>query len=102
SQRISFYHAHDFQDWAQLPGAGAGVRIENIEATPVRCPLGRRLRSTQMRRQHRDVVVTRLRTTGGLEGYCFNSVSGTHPGEVVRVIEEEIAPALRGFDLFAT
>jgi len=78
------------------------VRIENIEAMPVRCPLGRRLRSSRMRRQHRDVVVTRLRTTDGLEGFCFNSVSGTHPGEVVRVIEDEIAPALRGVDLFAT
>ena len=77
------------------------MRIQEIEAIPLRCPLGRVFRSKQMRRQHRELVVTRLRTADGVEGVCFNSVSGTNPLDVVKIIEEEIAPALRGLDLFA-
>jgi hypothetical protein len=43
-----------------------------------------------------DLVVTRIRTDQGAEGYCFNSVSGTSPANVANVILEEIAPATIG------
>ncbi|HWE18059.1 MAG TPA: mandelate racemase/muconate lactonizing enzyme family protein [Hyphomicrobiaceae bacterium] len=77
------------------------MRISKIEAIPIRCELGRAYRSTRMRRRHRDVVVTRIRTDAGGEGYCFNAVSGTSPMDVANVILEEIAPAIVGVDLFA-
>jgi len=76
------------------------MHIASIEAVAVTCPLGRQYRSNQMRRRARDIVVTRLRTGDGVEGVCFNAVSGTSPKDIVDVIHNELAPRIVGRDLF--
>jgi len=84
-----------------LEQSASGSTIESIEAFGVRIPLEPVVSAARFSRRARDIVVTRLRTSDGVEGICFNAVTGTDPVEVARVITQDIAPVICGHSAFA-
>jgi D-galactarolactone cycloisomerase len=77
------------------------VRCHSVEAIAVEIPLTRNFGGSTYNVLKRSTVVTRLRTDGGLVSEVYNGDNREHGREIVRLIHEELAPRLRGEDLFA-
>ena len=73
------------------------MRIERIEALPLRMPLGRPLKAATALITHRCTVLVRIHA-GGLTGECFANNEEMGQAEIVRLIEQEITPRLLGRD----
>lgn len=76
------------------------MKIERIEAIPLRMPLARPLRAATALITHRCTTLVRVYTSEGIVGECFGNNEDRGQTEIVRLIEEEIAPLLRGKDAF--
>ena len=76
-------------------------RIERIEATAIEIPLPRRFAGSVYAMTTRCAVLTRIRTSDGLEAEVYNGDNREHGAEIVRLITEEIAPLLLGEDCTA-
>ncbi|MDR0360911.1 MAG: mandelate racemase/muconate lactonizing enzyme family protein [bacterium] len=83
---------------AHPPG---GLAIERIEVIPVQVPLPRRYRGSYYHMDRRCTLITRVHTDSGIVGEAFNGDTDEGQAAIVRIIEEEIAPALTGCDVFA-
>src|SRR5690606_38083427 len=81
----------------------AASSMERIEVIAAEVPLERAYAGSIYAITHRTAVVTRVTTRDGIVGEALNTVGekGLLPG-LVRIIEEEIAPAIIGQSLFAT
>ena len=76
------------------------MRFHSIEAIALDIPLTRNFGGSTYAVLKRSTVVTRLRTDDGLVSEVYNGDNREHGLEIVRLIHEELAPLLRGQDLF--
>ena len=76
------------------------MRIERIEAIALRMPLDRPLKAGTVAITMRCTVLTRVHTSDGVVGECFSNNEDTGQAEIVRIIEQEIAPLLKGRNAF--
>jgi D-arabinonate dehydratase len=76
------------------------VRLQDVEAVAVDIPLTRNFGGSTYAVLKRSTVVTRLRTQDGLVSCVYNGDNREHGREIVRLIHDELAPLLRGQDLF--
>lgn len=76
------------------------MRIERIEAIPLRMPLPRPLKAATAFITHRCTVLTRVYTDQGIVGECFGNNEDTGQAEILRLIRDELAPVLIGRDAF--
>jgi L-alanine-DL-glutamate epimerase-like enolase superfamily enzyme len=76
------------------------MRIERIQAIPLRMPLPRPLKAATALITHRCTVLTRVYTDQGVVGECFSNNEDTGQAELLRLIDAELAPTLIGRDAF--
>jgi len=78
------------------------LRLHSVEAIAVEIPLTRNFGGSTYAVLKRSTVVTRLRTDDGLVSEVYNGDNREHGREIVRLIHDELAPRLRGQDLWPT
>jgi D-galactarolactone cycloisomerase len=76
------------------------LTIERIECIPLSMPLPRTFRGSNYFMTHRCTIITRLYTKEGVIGECYNGDEFETQGEVLRIVADEIAPAVIGLDAF--
>jgi L-alanine-DL-glutamate epimerase-like enolase superfamily enzyme len=76
------------------------VRIERVEAIAVEIPLTRNFGGSTYAVLKRCTVITRVRTSEGLVSEVYNGDNREHGGQIVRLIEDELAPLVRGASIF--
>ena len=75
------------------------MRIEGVEAIAIEIPLKRNFGGSTYDVLKRCTVVTRVATDAGLVSEVYNGDNRAHGGEIVRLIEEALAPRVRGLDV---
>src|SRR4030095_10537885 len=76
------------------------MRIESIEAIPVEIPLRRNFGGSTYAVLKRSTIVTRLRTDAGLVREGYNRDNRDHGRELVGLVEEALAPRVKGLSVF--
>ena len=76
------------------------MKIQSIEAIAIEIPLKRNFGGSTYTVLKRCTVITRVRTDEGLTSEIYNGDNREHGREIVRLIEEELAPRVRGTDIF--
>jgi len=79
----------------------SSLRITHIETIPIRVPLAREYRGSHYRMTHRSTIVTRVHTDEGIVGEAYAGDEDAGLLEIDRIINEELAPILRGADAMA-
>ena len=74
------------------------MKIDRIRVTPLRVPLSRPFRAATFTIDVRATLVVRIDTDEGASGEIFLGDIRDHQAEVVRIIEDDIAPRLVGLD----
>src|ERR1700688_3087718 len=77
------------------------LRINRIETTPIRVPLGRIYRGSHYQMEVRSTIVTRVITDDGIVGEAYAGDEDAGLLEINAIIRDEIAPRLIGADAFA-
>ena len=72
------------------------LRIERIETIALRAPLPRRFAGSVYAMTERCTIVTRLYTADGLVSEVYNGDTDAEQARIVRIIHEELAPAVLG------
>ena len=72
------------------------LTIERIDAIPLVMPLPKTFRGSYYHMTHRCTIVTRVHTSGGIVGECYNGDEFETQADVVKIIRDEIAPNLVG------
>ena len=75
--------------------------IAAVEAIPIRIQLKRVYSGSRYRMTHRSTVVVRITTENGTVGEAYAGDEDTSLLEIVRIVSDEITPALMGTDAFA-
>jgi len=75
-----------------------GTRLHGVEAIALDIPLTRNFGGSTYAVLKRSTVITRLRTDGGLVSEVYNGDNREHGPEIVRLIQQELGPLLRGQD----
>ena len=75
--------------------------IAGVEAIPIRIQLKRVYSGSRYRMTHRSTVVVRITTENGTVGEAYAGDEDTSLLEIVRIVSDEITPALMGTDAFA-
>lgn len=83
----------------QKPGA---LTIQSIETTALRVPLDKVYRGSKYQMQNRCTIITRIRTHQGVVGEVYTGDTDEEQGIVLKIIHQELAPALIGMDVFNT
>ncbi len=81
-------------------GHGPHMRIHSIAAIAVDIPLTRNFGGSTYAVLKRSTVITRMRTEDGLVSEVYNGDNREHGPEIVRLIQEVLAPRVRGLDIF--
>src|SRR5689334_22504126 len=76
------------------------MKIERIEAIPIRIPLNKVFSGSSYRVDSRATVITRIHA-GGLVSEVYNGDDRTHGQEIVRIIEHDLAPLITGQSIHA-
>src|SRR3974377_1808932 len=79
---------------------GSRMRIRSIDAVAIDIALTRNLGGAIYAVRKRSTVVTRLLTEDGLVGEVYNGDNRAGAPQIVRLIREELAPAIKGCNLF--
>ena len=74
------------------------MRLHSVEAVAVDIPLTRNFGGSTYAVLKRSTVVTHLRSDDGAAGLVYNGDNREHGPEIVRLIQEDLAPLLRGHD----
>ncbi|MGI9524895.1 MAG: mandelate racemase/muconate lactonizing enzyme family protein [Hyphomicrobiaceae bacterium] len=77
------------------------MKISSIQAAAIEIPLKRNFGGSTYDILKRSTIVTKLRTSDGLESIVYNGDNRTDGPEIVRIIEQELAPAIKGDSIFA-
>ena len=77
------------------------MKIERVEAIPIRIPLGRVFSGSSYAVDSRATVITRVHAAGGLVSEVHNGDDRAHGAAIARIIEREIAPLVIGEDIHA-
>lgn len=72
------------------------LTLERVEVIPVRVPLPRRFQGSNYSMTTRCTIITRVYTSGGVVGEAFNGDTDVEQPWIVRIITDELAPALVG------
>jgi D-galactarolactone cycloisomerase len=75
--------------------------IAGVEAIPIRIRLKRVYSGSRYRMTHRSTVVVRITTENGIVGEAYAGDEDTSLLEIVRIVADEITPAIIGTDAFA-
>jgi len=76
------------------------MKVETVEAFAVEIPLKRNFGGSTYDVLKRCTVITRIRTDEGLTSEIYNGDNRAHGGTIVRLIEDELAPRVKGLDVF--
>src|SRR5207249_6637876 len=76
-----------------------GTRGHSIDAIPIYDPLARNVGGSTYAVLKRSTVITRPATDEGLVSEVYNDDNREHGVEIARLIREELAPRVRGFDV---
>jgi D-arabinonate dehydratase len=79
----------------------SGLKVERIEVIPVAVPLDHRYSGSYYHMDRRCTIVTRVHTDSGIVGEAYNGDTDEAQPAIVKIIQEELAPALVGRDVFA-
>jgi len=77
------------------------LTIDSIETVALRVPLDRTYRGSYYKMPNRCTIITRVRTAEGIVGEAYNADSDDEQAEILGIIHNELAPALKGADAFA-
>ena len=78
------------------------MRIHGIEAIAIDIPLRKNFGGSTYSVLKRSTVITRLRTEGGLVSEVYNGDNREHGPAIVRIIQDELAPLLKGLSALET
>ena len=76
------------------------MRIESIEAIAIEIPLKKNFGGSTYAVLKRCTVITRMRTDEGLVSEVYNGDNREHGREIVRLIQDELAPLVKGLSIF--
>jgi D-galactarolactone cycloisomerase len=76
------------------------MRVHAIDAIPLEIPLARNFGGSTYAVLTRCTVITRLATDAGLVSEVYNGDNREHGAAIARLIREELAPRVRGMDVF--
>ncbi|MBI4207890.1 MAG: mandelate racemase/muconate lactonizing enzyme family protein [Betaproteobacteria bacterium] len=76
------------------------MRIEKIEAIAIEIPLKKNFGGSTYAVLKRCTVITRARTDDGLVSEVYNGDNREHGREIVRLIQDELAPLIKGMSIF--
>lgn len=76
------------------------MAIERIEAIPIRMKLPREFRGSHYYMTHRSTILTRVYTSAGVVGECYNGDEDDGLAEILKIIRDEMAPRLIGMNAF--
>jgi len=76
------------------------MRIDKIEAIAIEIPLNKNFGGSTYSVLKRCTVITRLHTDAGLVSEVYNGDNREHGREIVRLIEDELAPLVKGMTIF--
>jgi L-alanine-DL-glutamate epimerase-like enolase superfamily enzyme len=89
--------AHTAESAPRVPSFDRNaLRIERIETIGIRAPLAHRFSGSAYHMDNRCTIVTRLYTADGLVSEVYNGDTDAEQDLVVRIIHEELAPAVIG------
>ena len=83
----------------QKPGA---LTIQSIETTALRVPLDKVYRGSKYQMQNRCTIITRIKTHQGVVGEVYTGDTDEEQAVLLKIIHQELAPALVGMDVFNT
>jgi len=78
------------------------MRIHSIEAIAVDIPLGKNFGGSTYAVLKRSTVITRMRTEDGLVSEVYNGDNREHGLAIERLIQDELAPRVRGVSILET
>lgn len=77
------------------------MRVHSIDVIAIDIPLSQNFGGATYNVLKRSTIVTRLRTDDGLVSEVYNGDNRAHGLEICKLIEEQLAPAIAGMDVFA-
>lgn len=77
-----------------------GGRIQSIKAIPLNVPLSRDFGGSQYHVTRRCTIITVIQTDDGLVSQVYNGDNRDQASEVIRLIDEELAPRIIGESIF--
>ncbi len=80
----------------------APLTIQAIETEALRIPLNRVYRGSKYSMQNRCTIITRILTHQGVVGEVYTGDTDQEQDVILKIIHEELAPALVGMDVFNT
>ncbi len=83
-------------DVTQVQRRDLRLTIRTIETIPLRVPLSREYRGSGYRMRSRCTIITRLATEEGIVGEIYNGDEDEPQSAIIRIIQDELAPALLG------
>ncbi len=82
--------------------APGSLTIQAIETEAIRVPLNRVYRGSKYSMQNRCTIITRILTQQGVIGEVYTGDTDDEQPVVLKIIHDELAPALIGMDVFNT
>ncbi|MGI8702206.1 MAG: mandelate racemase/muconate lactonizing enzyme family protein [Nocardioidaceae bacterium] len=73
--------------------------IESIETIPLTVPLKHLYEGSYYKMRNRCTIITRIRTSDGVIGEAYNADSDGEQAEILKIINDEIAPLVIGLDV---
>ncbi len=83
----------------QQPGP---LTIQAVETEAIRVPLNRVYRGSKYSMQNRCTIITRILTHQGVVGEVYTGDTDDEQPVILKIIHDELAPALIGMDVFNT
>lgn len=80
----------------------APLTIQRIETEAIRVPLDKVYRGSKYSMQNRCTIITRIYTHQGVVGECYSGDTDEEQPVILKIIHDELAPALIGKDVFNT
>ena len=74
--------------------------IEKIETVPIRVPLKQVYKGSYYEMGNRCTIITRIYTSGGIVGEIYNADADEEQAEIIRIIQDELAPRVIGLNAF--
>lgn len=89
------------QAGSTVPQPGDKLEITGIEQIPILVPLGREYKGSYYSMTHRATILTRVHTSAGLVGTAYAADEEHTMFDIMKVVENEIAPRLIGQNALA-
>jgi L-alanine-DL-glutamate epimerase-like enolase superfamily enzyme len=99
SRTLDSYGRHSHTSSPQRNGSD--MRIHSVDAIAVDIPLRKNFGGSTYAVLKRSTVITRLRTDDGVVSEVYNGDNREAGREIVRLIRDELAPLVKGEDIFA-